>query len=181
MPLQCIILYFVKNAVCLYIMLYRNANTLCTDTDSTRMSSYSLTRAVTESQNPRMVDVGRDLWKFSGSTCLLNDGHLQLGPRTVSSWVLNISKDEDSITSLCNLCQCLVILTAKKSFLTFRGNFLCFSLCPLPLVLSPLKRAWLCPHCTIALSLQVFVYIEKILLSLLFSRMNSPTFLSQSL
>ena len=57
-----------------------------------------------------------------------------------SRWVLNISKEGDSTTSLGNLCQCSVTFTVKKHFLMFRGNLLGFSLCPLPLVLS-IKQA----------------------------------------
>ena len=57
-------------------------------------------------------------------------------PRTMSRRLLNLPKDGDSTTSLGNLCQCLVTLTAKKCLLMFRANLLCFSLCPLPLVLS---------------------------------------------
>jgi len=49
---------------------------------------------------------------------------------------LNISREGDSTTSLGSLCQCSVTLRGKKFFLMFRQNFLCFSLCPLPLVLS---------------------------------------------
>ncbi|XP_052646855.1 uncharacterized protein LOC128143559 [Harpia harpyja] len=56
-------------------------------------------------------------------------------PRTVSRQIVTVSKDGDSTTSLGNLCQSLVTLTLKKCFLMFRGNLLCFSLCPLPLVL----------------------------------------------
>lgn len=37
--------------------------------------------------------------------------------------------------SLGTLFQCVSILTVRKCFLMFRWNFLCFSLCPLPLVL----------------------------------------------
>jgi len=55
--------------------------------------------------------------------------------RTLSRQVLNISKEGDSTTSLGNLFQCSVTLRGKKFFLMFRGNFLCFSLCPLSLLL----------------------------------------------
>jgi len=55
--------------------------------------------------------------------------------RTSSRQVFNISREGDSTTSLWNLFQCSVTLRVKK-FLMFRQNFLCFSLCPLPLVLS---------------------------------------------
>ena len=53
----------------------------------------------------------------------------------MSGWFLNIFKDGDSTTPLDNLCQCSVSLTAKQCFLIFRWSHLCFSVCPLPLVL----------------------------------------------
>ena len=56
--------------------------------------------------------------------------------RTLSRRVLNISREGDSTTSLGSLFQCSVTLRGKKFFLMFRQNFLCFSLCLLPLVLS---------------------------------------------
>jgi len=56
--------------------------------------------------------------------------------RAASRWVLNISREGDSTTYLGSLFQCSVTLRGKKFFLMFRRNFLCFSLCPLPLVLS---------------------------------------------
>jgi len=56
--------------------------------------------------------------------------------RTLSRQVLNISRKGDSTTSLGSLFQCSVTLRGKKFFLMFRQNFLCFSLCPLSLVLS---------------------------------------------
>jgi len=49
---------------------------------------------------------------------------------------LNISREGDSTASLGSLFQCSVTLRGKKFFLMFRRNFLCFSLSPLPLVLS---------------------------------------------
>ena len=55
--------------------------------------------------------------------------------RTLSRWVLNISREGDSTTSLGSLGQGSVTLRGKKFFLIFRQNFLCFSLCPLPLIL----------------------------------------------
>ena len=71
-------------------------------------------------------------------------------------------------TSLGNLFQCSIALTVKKYFLMFRGNLLCFSLCPLPLVLSlGTTDKSLAPS-----SLQVFTYIDDIPLSLLFSSLN---------
>lgn len=61
----------------------------------------------------------------------------------------------------------------------FTKYFLCFSLCPLPLVLSlgtTEKSSVL-----FAFSLQVFIHIDKIPLSLFFSRLNIPSSLSLSL
>ncbi|XP_068775232.1 uncharacterized protein [Struthio camelus] len=57
-------------------------------------------------------------------------------PRIASRRVLNISSQGDSTTSLGNLFPCSVTLTGKKFFLVFSWNCVCFSLCPLPLVLS---------------------------------------------
>ena len=56
--------------------------------------------------------------------------------RTLSRRVLNISREGDSTASLGSLFQCSVTLRGKKFYFVFRRNFLCFSLCPLPLVLS---------------------------------------------
>ena len=53
--------------------------------------------------------------------------------RTLSRRVF--SREGDSTTSLGSLFQGSVTLRGKKFFLMFRRNFLCFSLCTLPLVL----------------------------------------------
>ena len=55
--------------------------------------------------------------------------------RTLSRRVLNISREGDSTTSLGSLFQCSFTLRVKKFFFMFTWNFLCFNLCPLPLVL----------------------------------------------
>ena len=55
--------------------------------------------------------------------------------RTASRRVLNISREVDSATSLGSLFLCSVTLRGKRFFLMFSWNFLCFILCPLPLVL----------------------------------------------
>ena len=57
-------------------------------------------------------------------------------PRSTSRQLLTLSKDGKSTTSGVNLLQCSVTLREKKCFLMFRGNILCLSLCPVPLVLS---------------------------------------------
>jgi len=49
---------------------------------------------------------------------------------------LNISREGDSTASLGSLGQGSITLRGKKFFLMFSWNFLCFSLCPVPLVLS---------------------------------------------
>ena len=49
---------------------------------------------------------------------------------------LNISREQDSTTSLGSLLQCSITLRGKKFFLIFSWSFLGFILCPLPLVLS---------------------------------------------
>ena len=61
--------------------------------------------------------------------------------RTLSRQVLNISREGDSTASLGSLGQGSVTLRVKLLFLVFSWNFLCFSLCPLPLVLSR-KESW---------------------------------------
>jgi len=85
--------------------------------------------------NHKMFGVGRDLWGSSSPTPLPKHGHLQQAVRTVSRWVLNISREGDSTIPLGSLFQCSVTLRVKK-FCIFSWNFLCFSLCRLPLVLS---------------------------------------------
>ena len=107
----------------------------------------------------RMAELGRDLWRSSGPTPLLT--HSQL-PRTMSRQLFNISEDGGSTSSVGNLCRCSVTPAVKECFPIFRWNLLCFTLCPLPLVLSlgTTERAWLHPFRT---SVQVFIYINKIL------------------
>jgi len=79
-----------------------------------------------------MVGVGRDLWGSSSPTPLLKQGHLQQAAQDL----VQADREGDSTTSLGSLFQCSVTLRGKKFFLMFRWNLLCFSLCPLPLVLS---------------------------------------------
>lgn len=42
----------------------------------------------------------------------------------LSRWLLNVSKTGDSTASLCNLCQCAVVLTVKKCFQVFSWSLL---------------------------------------------------------
>ena len=57
----------------------------------------------------RLAGTSEVIW----SKPLPKQGHLELLPRTVSRWLLSISKDGDSTASLGSLLQCSVILTVK--------------------------------------------------------------------
>ena len=61
--------------------------------------------------------------------------------KTLSRWVLNVSREGEPTTSLGILLQCSVTLRVKKFFFMFSWNFLCFSLCPLPLVLGTTEKS----------------------------------------
>lgn len=86
----------------------------------------------------------------------------QLPPlhRTVSRQILSIST-----TSLGNLCKCLAIFTVKKSVSLCSVSCVC--LCPLPLVPSLGTTEKRSGSFFIAVSLQKFIHINKILLSIL--------------
>ena len=56
-----------------------------------------------------------------------------------SPWFLNTSWDSESTTSLGSLCQCLIIPSQKKFFLTSNQNLFWRNLSPLPLILSRLN------------------------------------------
>lgn len=76
------------------------------------------------------------------------------------------------MTALGNLCQCVVFHIMKKYVLVFR--FSMFQFVALPLVLSQgtAEKSLLHPSYTF---LQLFRYIDEIALSLLSSRLNSPS------
>jgi len=86
--------------------------------------------------NHRMVGVGNDLWGSPSPTPYRSRVTQSRLHRTLSRRVLNISREGDSTATLGSLGQCSITLRGKKFFLMFRRNFLCFGLCPLPLVLS---------------------------------------------
>ena len=99
---------------------------------------------VTESQNHRMVGVGRDLWGHPvqpSCPSRVTQSRLQ---RTLSRRGWNISREGDSTASLGSLGQGSVTLRGKKFFLGFRRNFLCFSLCPLPLQMPAVQPLHVC-------------------------------------
>lgn len=68
------------------------------------------------SQNPRMIEIIRDLWRSSGLRPLLKQGYLEPVAQD------HVSRDEESTTSLGILCWCSVTFTAKQWFLMFRGT-----------------------------------------------------------
>ena len=69
---------------------------------------------------------------------------MSLGATSPRSW--NSSRDSDSITSLCSLCQCITTLSQNKLFLTSNLNLPQCNLRPSPLVLSPGRRGQPPPH-----------------------------------
>lgn len=72
-------------------------------------------------------------------------------------------------------CATAVSLTVKKCLFVFRFNFFFFfSLCPLHL----LGEKIVSPSSSFRLSDQVFMHVDKIPWSLLFSKLNSPSCLS---
>ena len=90
---------------------------------------------IAESQNHRMAGVGRDLCGSSSPTPCRSRVTQSRLHRTASRQVFNTSTGE-SPDPLGSLCRISINLRGKKFSLMFRWNFLCFSLCPLPLVLS---------------------------------------------
>ena len=87
-------------------------------------------------QNHRMFGVGTDLCGSPSPTPCWSRVTQSRLHSTFSRQVWNISREGDSTPSLGSLCQCSITLRGKKFFLIFSWNFLCFGLCPLPLVLS---------------------------------------------
>jgi len=84
-----------------------------------------------------MVGVGRDFWASSGPTRLPKQAHLQQAAEDfVQAGFEYLQRRRLHNPSLGNLFQGSVTLRVKKFFLMFSWNFLHFSLCPLPLVLS---------------------------------------------
>ena len=67
---------------------------------------------------------------------LPKQGHPQQAAQHRVQAGLEYLREGDSTTSLGSLGQGSVTLRGKKFFLLFSWRFLCFSLCPLPLVLS---------------------------------------------
>jgi len=84
-----------------------------------------------------MVGVGRDLCGSSNPTPLLKQGLLQQAAQDLVQAGLEYLQRRRLHNPLWAACsRALSPFKVKKFFLMFRQNILCFSLCPLPLVLS---------------------------------------------
>ncbi|XP_074996859.1 uncharacterized protein LOC142078291 isoform X2 [Calonectris borealis] len=92
------------------------------------------------SQNHRMVEIGRDLWRSSCPTpCSSRATYGQL-PRTMSRWLFNIPRRETS--PLWAACASAWSTSQwKKVFLMFRENLLCCGHCLWSCHWAPLERA----------------------------------------
>ena len=118
-----------------------------------------------------MVKVGRDFWNSSSWTLLLKQSHLELVAQD------DVCEDGDSTTSLGNLCQCSVTLTVKLFPDVQREppafQFVPIASCPAT------GHHWKEPGSLFFVALlQIFVTIDETPLSLLSSRLNSPSSLS---
>ena len=93
-------------------------------------------RVIKQVQNHSTVGVGRNLCGSPSPTPCQSRVTQSRLHSTASRRVWNISREGDSTASQGSLGQGSVTLRGKKFFLMFSWNFLCFSLCLLPLVLS---------------------------------------------
>lgn len=103
-------------------------------------------------------------------------GHPELLVQHYISELLNISEDGDFTTSVGSLCRCSVTLTVWI-FLAVQVDAPVFQFVPLFWILSLRTGGRTCFHplCT---QVWIFIYIDEIPLSQLFSRLNSSSFLS---
>jgi len=132
------------------------------------------------SQNHRRVEVGRDLWRASGPTSLIKQGHhlelvvqdpVQLAFDYLQGWRLHDFSGQP--------VPVLGHLHSEKVFPDVQKEPPVFGLCPLPLILL-LGTTVKSLSSSSLHSPSIFVYTAEILLSLLFSRLNSPSSLSLS-
>lgn len=87
--------------------------------------------------------------------------------RTMSSWVLSISKDKNTSTLLGNLLKCLITNILMNIF------FFCLnrmSVCTIASTGSSLSQSFL------LISIRYLQVLKRCLLSLLLSRLNNPMF-----
>lgn len=120
------------------------------------------------------------LGRLSGPNHLLKKVTQSQFPRAMSRQLLSNSRDGDFTASLGSLCQCLVILMVKKQFQMFRCSLICFHLCGLPLVLTLCITENVLTPSSLFLSIRYLNTSVSSLLSLLFSRLDSPSSLRVS-
>lgn len=68
------------------------------------------------SWHQRIAEVGRNLWSSSDPTSCSSRATLKTFAHDQFSWLLNMSKDGHTTTSLDNLSQCSVTYTVKNVF-----------------------------------------------------------------
>ena len=92
---------------------------------------------------PRIIGVGRDLYRPSGPIPCIDQGHPQLHQvlRAPSSLTLGVSRDGASITSLGNLSQCLTFLNVKTFFRISSLHLSSFSLKPFSIPTDPTEES----------------------------------------
>lgn len=81
------------------------------------------------SQNQIVTEIGKDLRRSSSPIPMLKQVPYSVLHMEASWRVLNIFRERDSTASPGSLFQCSVTVKARKIFLMFVWNFLCFSLC----------------------------------------------------
>ena len=121
------------------------------------------------------AEVGRDIWRYLIQS-LFKQGHPAQGAQDHVQMAFEDLQGGDFTTFLDNLCQCSKTYTVMKSFLIFRGNILCSSLCPLLLILSLRTVEKSLAPSTLY---QLFRYLQALIkspLSLLFLSLNGPRF-----
>lgn len=120
-----------------------------------------------------MIESERDLWRSLVQSLFSCRATWSWLSKTMSIPLFNISMMKIPE----NLCQCSITLTTKRCFLMSRGNLLSV----------PITSGAVTGHhweeyttCSVWHSVQVFIYINGILLSFFFSRLNSNSSLSLS-
>lgn len=134
-----------------------------------------------------MVEFGRDIWRPSVSTSLLKQRHPELFELYHVQMAFQYHQTGDSTTSLGNVCPemrppmytpQLYHSHSKEVLLPVQMESTALQFVPIASYSGP-GHHWKGPgSVTFALSLQVFTDIDEIPLTLLFSKMNSPSSLS---
>jgi len=125
-----------------------------------------------------MIEIGRDFWGPSWPTPHSGSVTWSHLPRTMSKQLLRIFRYEDSTTSLGNLFACSFTLTGEKCCFMFRRMLLCFSLCLLPPAMPVDTTGKSLARLSLHPLFRHLYILMRLLLSLLLSRLNSPSSLS---